>query len=276
MKPESNRPITIEDLLRLKRAERPPTEFWETFDRELRAKQLAALVGKRPWWQSLPRVFARVARYRVVLGGAAVAAITFFSVRDHQAVSPAQRVDVQPNAIAAIAESQSVPANVVVTPAPTGISSEAVSMPRPVAVAAASEVPVQVAAPELPRVLPIGGPIAVDREPEIPSPSARRIAENLASVQATDVVGARSLLAAASGFEARAMPARVAVEPLQQMTPPSDSRRSRLLTAMVSMASLESSMRTTERAASRIAEDRLYDDQISRFGARGDRLQVKF
>jgi hypothetical protein len=45
---------------------------------------------------------------------------------------------------------------------------------------------------------------------------------------------------------------------------------------MVSMASLESSMRTTERAASRIAEERLYDDQISRFGARGDRLQVKF
>jgi hypothetical protein len=278
MKPESNRPITIEDLLRLKRAERPPTEFWETFDRKLRAKQLAALVGKRPWWQNLPRVFARVARYRVILGGAAVAAITIFSLRDHQAISPAQRLAIQPEPIVPVAESEAVPAshNAAVTPAPTGISSEALSSPRPVAVVATSEVPVQVAAPELPRVLPIGGPIAIDREPEVQSPSARRIAENLATVPAVDAVGARSLLAAASGFEGRAMPARVAVEPLQQMTPPSDSRRSRLLTAMVSMASLESSMRTTERAASRIAEDRLYEDQISRFGARGDRFQVKF
>ena len=40
MNPESTRPIVIEDLLRLKRAERPPAEFWSTFDRELRAKQL--------------------------------------------------------------------------------------------------------------------------------------------------------------------------------------------------------------------------------------------
>jgi len=72
------------------------------------------------------------------------------------------------------------------------------------------------------------------------------------------------------------MPTRAAVEPLQQMTPPSDTRRSRMLTAMVSTASLETSSQTTERAASRmISEERIYD-QIHRFGARGDRLQVKF
>ena len=33
------RPVTIEDLLRLKSTERPPAEFWDKFDRELRAKQ---------------------------------------------------------------------------------------------------------------------------------------------------------------------------------------------------------------------------------------------
>jgi hypothetical protein len=43
---ESKRPIQIEDILRLKRAERPPAEFWGEFDRQLRAKQLAALVSK--------------------------------------------------------------------------------------------------------------------------------------------------------------------------------------------------------------------------------------
>ena len=71
------------------------------------------------------------------------------------------------------------------------------------------------------------------------------------------------------------MPARAAVEPLQQMTPPGDSRRSRLLTAMVSQASLDATMRATARAASRIEEDRLYE-RIQRFGARGDQVNVKF
>jgi hypothetical protein len=71
------------------------------------------------------------------------------------------------------------------------------------------------------------------------------------------------------------MPTRVTVEPLQQMTPPSDTRRSRLLTAMVAPASWDTSARTTERAASRIDEERLYD-QIHRFGARGAGVQMKF
>ena len=31
---QEKRPITIEDLLRLKRAERPAPEFWAEFDRE--------------------------------------------------------------------------------------------------------------------------------------------------------------------------------------------------------------------------------------------------
>ena len=53
MNQESKRPITLEDIIRLKRAERPPPQFWAQFDRELRAKQLAALMEKRPWWRSL-------------------------------------------------------------------------------------------------------------------------------------------------------------------------------------------------------------------------------
>jgi len=51
MKRPSQRPVTVEDLLRLKRAERPPEAFWADFDRGLREKQLAALLPRRPWWQ---------------------------------------------------------------------------------------------------------------------------------------------------------------------------------------------------------------------------------
>ena len=63
-KHDSQRPVTLEDILRLKRNERPPAEFWTQFDRELRAKQLAALVEKRPWWRTIsrPRVFAGLRR----------------------------------------------------------------------------------------------------------------------------------------------------------------------------------------------------------------------
>ena len=89
MKSDRPKSVTLEDLLRLKRAERPPAEFWNQFERELRAKQLAALVVKRPWWRTLPaRAFAGFSRYHLPLGATAVLAITFLSVREYQTVTP--------------------------------------------------------------------------------------------------------------------------------------------------------------------------------------------
>jgi hypothetical protein len=91
------------------------------------------------------------------------------------------------------------------------------------------------------------------------------------------IVG-RSLLSSAAQFsriEARTVTARAAVEPLQQITPPSERRGTRILTAMVSMASVENAMRATERAASRLSEEQLYE-QIQRFGARGAGVNVRF
>lgn len=84
---DRKRPVTLEDILRLKRAERPSAEFWSQFDRELRVKQLAALVEKRPWWRtiSLGRILGGVRRFHLPLGATAVLAATLFSVRDFQA-----------------------------------------------------------------------------------------------------------------------------------------------------------------------------------------------
>src|SRR5258708_34553826 len=64
--------VTIEDLLRLKRAERPAAEVWTNFERELRQKQLTALLEKRPWWQELPQLLAR--RAYLPVGAAALLA----------------------------------------------------------------------------------------------------------------------------------------------------------------------------------------------------------
>ncbi len=58
--PEPTRtPMKLEDLLRLKRAERPAEDFWNDFERELRAKQLSAIVKKesawKTWFLALPK-----------------------------------------------------------------------------------------------------------------------------------------------------------------------------------------------------------------------------
>jgi hypothetical protein len=122
--------------------------------------------------------------------------------------------------------------------------------------------------------LPVAETAALTAPPAVAEATGARLPVSLVTTTAVPSPGSR-LLGGKTGFESRGLPSRSTVEPLAQMTSPGESRRARLLTAMVSTASLETSARTTERAASRIAEERLYD-QVQRFGARGDRLNVKF
>lgn len=287
MKPERNRPVTIEDLLQLKRAERPPAEFWSEFDRKLREKQLAALVAKRPWWQRLPRMAPALGRYRLVLGGTAVAAVAFLSLREERTLVPAvplepvasaETVVAAPIASAGLGVLHSAVEEL--TPS-APVVPETVAVTTPVADAPADLVAVETSITEpvmpenLSRLVALGGGSVAVAEKAVESPSARHIAANLAAVRTSEPIAVGRLLGGANGFEARAMPARTTIDPLQQMTPPGESRRARLLTAMVSSAALETSVRSTERAANRFAEEGVFD-QIQRFGARGDRVHVKF
>lgn len=278
MKSESDRPVSLEDLLRLKRAERPPAEFWQTFDRELRAKQLSALVEKRPWWQTMPQAFPRLFRYRIALGASAIAVLTLVSLRTGDSAAPVAVAEIPiivetpaladlPRAFAIVA---SAAANDTSSVAEATSSRAAETTVEAVTTLTAAEVPLVARA----TVSPTDG-AKMESSAATSSPSAMVIAANLAGIRGTETEVSRSLLVKNDDFDARPASARVAIEPLQQMTPPSDSRRSRLLTAMVSTASSESSYRTSERAASRIDEERLYD-QINRFGARGDRMNWKF
>jgi len=86
-RPETSR-VSIEDLLRLKRAERPAPEFWGRFEQDLRAKQLAAIVEPRPWWikMRLPQVGRAIARFQVPIGAAAAVALSFSVVREYQSL----------------------------------------------------------------------------------------------------------------------------------------------------------------------------------------------
>src|SRR5580692_10765555 len=81
MKRDTERKITVEDLLRFKRAERPTDEFWATFEAEIRTKQLSAIVSRRPWWDRFSWVSGAVSRHQLSIGSAAAIALAFAGYR---------------------------------------------------------------------------------------------------------------------------------------------------------------------------------------------------
>ena len=280
IKPESKRPIAIEDLLRLKRAERPPAEFWSQFDRSLRAKQLAALMARKPWWQRLSSVGPFFVRHRILIGASAALVVTVVSLRSPR--NPAGPVTgTEPAAVASVRPAIESAPSLVLAPVSTENSQLAIARAAngpsaDIASAGSGAAVVAVVgeidhATQTPAMVTSTGP-AMDAE--LQPAAARFVAPGLVAATPMDTKLSRAA-ALGSAFEARPASTRTTVEPLQQMTPPSETRRARLLTAMVSMASLEDSARTTQRVASRIDDERLYE-QVSRFGARGDRLSVKF
>lgn len=274
----NKRPVTLEDLLKLKRAERPPAEFWSQFDRELRAKQLAALVEQRPWWRTLPRVFAGFSRYQLPLGATAVFALSLVSVRYFRPAAAEGAPQQGATIVANATESGSVPAS---------RSQSFAVMEQPVAAPRASREPAieMLAQPATAVLADATGAAAVDAPSEstgisreIAKPSERFIAANLAIAKSSDPAIAHGILGSARGFEARAMPVRApAVDPLAQMSSPSDARRSRLLGGSVMSVSMNNApaARPVEFRSRRISDEQLYDT-ISRFGARGNSLLVKF
>ena len=73
---ESPNDINLEDLLRLKRSERPSEAFWNDFDRELHQRMLQTLVKKDPWYLQIMRgLSGRMGQGIAVAAAAAVVAM---------------------------------------------------------------------------------------------------------------------------------------------------------------------------------------------------------
>lgn len=71
--------VNVEDLLRIKRAERPDDVFWDTFDKELHQRMLRTLVKKDPWYAQILRgLSGRLAQTIAVGSAAAVVALMVF------------------------------------------------------------------------------------------------------------------------------------------------------------------------------------------------------
>lgn len=258
--------VTVEDLLRLKRAERPDAEFWSRFEVELRQKQLAALVERRAWWQRLPLLLNR--RAYLPIGATAVLTFTLVSLRYS---TPAQ--------IANVAPSESARETVVAS---------AVAEPRHDIVSAvqASQQTVALAEPSAPAQLQLSDELPAQDE-LVPwsarraeeTPSARSIAANLAKLEQTEPELTNALLTGVrlnNGGSAVKEAASHAVE--MAGVAAVASRRNRLLAAM------SDRQFTPDPAAPEVVRERLArrlgDTELTggwtRVGLKADRVSLKF
>jgi len=261
------RPVTIEDLVRLKRAERPPAEFWPEWDRQLRTKQLAAILDKRPWWRdALPRLGLALGRYHLPLGATAILALTILTVREYRPVNPEL-----PRPVATSVARVGAP-SAPLDGTDAGSLTE-LRQPATAEVEAASAEPQEIS--RTVSLLPTTRDTIVDA---MSRPAAREIAANLAVARATDP-GLARILRSAAGYELS--DPRVQVEePLARVATLHDTRQGRLqvyaTNATYAPDTNSAVSRFHDRQVSRLSEDQLYEATIHRIGAKGDRAWLKF
>jgi hypothetical protein len=173
MLPHDQKPrVTLEDLLHLKRAERPEPEFWARFERELREKQLTALLEKRPWWHGLGRVVMRHAY--LPAGAAAALAVGLVTFRQH---APSLVVESPPDRGSAVADQALSPVRAVALP-------ESHDAEQPKTASTGPAEPVVVIASTVPQDVAGMLPWSAPRVEE--TPSARSIAANLALLEQSE------------------------------------------------------------------------------------------
>ncbi len=277
-----NTKVTLDDLFALKRAERPPEDFWQGFQRDFHVRQRAEAVEPKRWWFVLPRIFAGFSRYQMPLGATAVLAVTFVSFRDYQ--EPGFEVAYTPP-----------------VPAPAVVVEPAAFVPEPIAIATApieqaeseaifeevgvvetqlvSAVSTPASVPgELSTMVVWAGPAlkASDVIPASPTPSERSIAANLATVEAEQVQVGRLL----GEPELNLTAAITQTDSLSKVSVPEPTRE-RLFVYQRSLEDFtidrdsQSGRDTHSLIADRIQNDELYES-VSRVSAGGNHLTLKF
>lgn len=267
-------PVTLEDLLRFKRAEKPDAAFWAHFEQEFRAKQLAAAVQRRRWWFALPQFMPRLVRFSLPVGATAVLALTFVSIRHQQPSLPAGDASVaaDPAVKETSLASAAVPTVAITTGETTGVPVETVQSSANLVASIDQAAPV---AQPMARVAAAEPANAIDDDAisanltPVLSPSARLIAANMAEAE----------IEFAKMLHRRDSAPRVVEEPLAQISVPSSNRTSRVLPpqmAQLASYSLENerSPAATERQARRLSEDQFFEVG-RRLSAQADRLMLK-
>jgi hypothetical protein len=266
-------PPTLEDLLRLKRAERPSQEFWNRFEKELREKQLAALLHHRSWWHEFPRLVLN-RRAFMPIGAVAILTVAMMSSRFQDTANSIVPAD-HP------ATSAEVPTITVSTeqPASLGVSTDTLSSQAEVPeIGAKVDEQVSVLSSELPeRAGEIIPWIALDAQ----SVSKAMFLESTLET-AENPLGRPNVLAVSNGFDLPTLnlsqpePARATVE-LASVSE-QNSKRSRLLAQMSDRQFApdpRAPANVRERLVRRLADTGI-PDHITRIGLKGDQVSLRF
>ncbi len=273
MKSERPSKVTLEDLLQLKRAERPSEEFWPAFEQELRAKQLAAIVQTRSSWRDWVGRKTLI-RLCMPLGAAAVVAMTFSSIRSvGPQATPAEPIlgQVSSGLVAMnslVADNNDV---ALIVGEKSGANPEVAVN----AVASTNEVQTD--------VVDVASARAVQVANTNNTPSTNFAARAFDSHPVMQVLAEPTLMqmvGRAISVSSQAVASRTPVtEPLAQVATPRDNRRSRLLAYSVSFdphaADSLDAVRSRDRITHRLSDEAIYDS-ITRLGLSGDRVSIKF
>ncbi len=250
---QHNKP-TLEEVLRLKRAERPGPDFWVGFERELRQKQLTALVEKRRWWHVLPLVSTR--RIYLPVGATAVVAFALVAVRFNSPARVAGIENTAPRIEASDSDVEVLPATVVASQQ------------------ARYEEPAVERAEALMTERPVAAPVAVAREDN--SPSARSIAANFEHLEQAEPELVQAVMGNRLSSSARVQPALASLDP-EPAEVSSSAPRYRLIARYaerVLSPKPEAPDLVRQHLARRLGDD--LGDDMSRIGLGGNRVSLKF
>lgn len=265
-KPKQNSKLTLEDLLRLKRTEKPDPEFWVNFEQELRQKQLTALVQKRRWWHEMPVLLNR--RLYMPAGAAAIVAFTLVTVRYSIPNQVAQVINTAPQIAASDPAVETLTTTVV-----AGLDQERSRHEMDSAPVAQTAAPVsvsQVASVDDREASPLPA------SSELQSTPTRSLIANLARLEQTEPDLMDSVMGSRLSSPTRVQTAAMSQSELAPVANAAPSKY-RLIARYVDRAlspepSAPASIR--ERLARRLGDD--LGDDISRIGVVGSRVSLKF
>lgn len=277
-----NQKVALDELLQLKRAERPEGEFWARFESDLRSKQLAAIMARRPWWHfSWSRVSHGLVRLRVPIGATAVVALAFLTVREYRKLPISDvlsSTDVVSDSPVALTEAKEVPLPTMVESS-TQVASAGLAI-EPIV---ENEIPV-VETPDTSssrgnRVPWVGDAALVASTQEF-EPS-RGLASPLAMLPVAEPSLIETPLPAVTRTLASSFTVRSATsEPLARVSAPTSSRREWLHSLISSIDRNDAPRKSAldsgrERMTGRLNEDQLYN-KFGRLGVAGGGLNVSF
>lgn len=287
--PQTRAKPTLEDLLRVKRAERPDSAFWQEFERGMRQKQLAAIIEPRPWWMPLALLRRKVGPLGLPLSAGAAALLAMVVMR----VSPVGGLShngstssPEPVTIAlapgAAPESDATPTASPNPPSPANQASAPTAESTSLSPSANTSGPSSYVDLATAQSSASSAPAPNNAGPAAASSSLDPAQGTVSPISALEngpaILSSANLTTFAEPGSSDVSTLSLAVlnDELQPENVVLDPRQARLLTSASEVDEGRTVVNLRERTIHRLANDESRYDAISRLGVNADRLSLKF